>query len=175
MWVRSEYAGELAVLSAWLAPFVPWDVSLASGVAGGDLLFVRFPFLEVTYAYGVPLESGVRVLDPLSALALQRGTTAAVGYRAWVLAAAILLLALALAVGYYLREERVEAAPIDPVRALGALLAASGLSFGAAVYLLATNGLPALHVPIGALLFVALGATLLAVERTEEPAASDRI
>jgi len=60
MWVRSEYANELAVLSAWLAVLVPWNVtqhtrtdnlSLLDGLLNADaeskIFFLRFPFLGI--------------------------------------------------------------------------------------------------------------------------------
>lgn len=56
MWVRSEYATELAVLSAWVALLVPWSVSsheqsvstpLTDGEAG--VLFFRFPLFELQF------------------------------------------------------------------------------------------------------------------------------
>jgi hypothetical protein len=60
MWVRSEYANELAVLSAWLSVLVPWNVtqhtrtdtlSLLDGLLNADaesnIFFLRFPFLEI--------------------------------------------------------------------------------------------------------------------------------
>jgi hypothetical protein len=171
MWVRSEYAGELAVLSAWLGALVPWDVSLVSDVAGGNALFVRFPFAEVRYAFGLPAGRAALVLDPLSALGYYRGTAVVVGYRVWLLGAALVAAALLLSSVYYLREERVEAAPIDPVRTMGVLLVGAGLTFALATYLIATRGLPSLPVPVGALLLLVLGVVLLGVERAGDGAA----
>jgi hypothetical protein len=167
MWVRTEYAGELAVLSAWLGALVPWNVSLVSDVAGGNALFVRFPFVEVRYAFGLPVGRATLVLDPLSALAFYRGTTVAVGYRVWLAGAAFVAAALVLSVAYYLREDRVEAGPVDPVRVMGALLTGAGVAFAAATYLIATRGFPSLPVPVGVVLLLLLGAALLRVERAD--------
>ena len=52
MWVRSEYANELAVLSAWVAMLVPWAVSTHTHeTVGGDIengiFFLRFPLFEL--------------------------------------------------------------------------------------------------------------------------------
>lgn len=56
MWVSSEYANELAVVSAWVALLVPWSVStqsrsvstpIADGEAG--VLFFRFPLFELQF------------------------------------------------------------------------------------------------------------------------------
>jgi hypothetical protein len=167
VWVRSEYAGELAVLSAWLAALVPWNVTFSTGVLGGSALFVRFPFFQVRFLFGVPIGQAVLVEDPLSALASQAGTTLAVAYQAWVVGAVVLVLAVLLSVAYYLREERVETAPVDPVRVMGGLLGAGGLVLAAATYLLVENspfsGVP---IPLGVLLQLVLAAVLLTVERT---------
>jgi hypothetical protein len=59
MWVRSEYANELAVLAAWVSVLVPWNVtrhrrtdelSLLGGLLEADaeskIFFLRFPFVE---------------------------------------------------------------------------------------------------------------------------------
>ncbi|MFB6079444.1 MAG: hypothetical protein ABEJ81_00330 [Haloferacaceae archaeon] len=165
MWVRSEYAGELAVLSAWIGALVPWDVSLVSDVAGGNALFVRFPFVEIRYAFGLPSGRPTLVLDPLSALGFYRGTAVAVGYRVWLLGAALVAAALVLSSVYYLREERVEAAPVDPVRLMGVLLLGAGLTFAAATYLIQVHGLPGLPAPVGVVLLLVFGGVLLGVRR----------
>lgn len=135
VWVRSEYAGELAVLSAWVAALLPWSVSFVRALSGG-LLVVRFPFVEVRYGIGLPLARAVEVVGPLSAFRLQQGTTSAAGYRLWVPGAAVFVIALALSVAYYLRETRLEAGPVDPVRAMGVVLLAGSLVLGGASLLL---------------------------------------
>jgi uncharacterized protein (TIGR04206 family) len=166
VWVRSEYAGELAVLSAWLAALVPWNVTYSPGVAGGSLLFVRFPFVQVRYTFGVPFAKGVDVRDPLSAVALQAGYALEVAYQTWVAGAAVLALAVLLSVAYYARERGVERGlPIDPVRLMGGLLGLAGVVFLAANALL-TRGFPGVPIPIGALFCLAFGGILLTVDLT---------
>jgi hypothetical protein len=168
VWVRSEYAGELAVLSAWLAALVPWNVTYSTGVLGGSALFVRFPFFQVRYLFGVPIGQAVLVEEPLSALASQSGTTLAVAYQAWVAGAVVMGAAVVLSVAYYLREEQVEAGPVDPVRLMGGLLGLAGLVLAAATYLLAENspfaGVP---LPVGVVVTLVLAGMLLRVERTD--------
>ncbi|MFB6256953.1 MAG: hypothetical protein ABEH58_09565 [Haloplanus sp.] len=171
MWVRSEYAGELAVLSAWLGALVPWDVSIVSAVAGGNAIFVRFPFVEVRYALGLPTNQSTLLLDPLSALDFYAGTAVLAGYRAYLVGAVLVAAALALSVAYYAREERVAAAPVDPVRLMGALLTGAGVAFAVAAFLIATRGLPAIPLPFGVLLLTILGVVLLRVDRTDDVAA----
>lgn len=167
MWVRSEYAGELAVLSAWLGALVPWNATVVTDVAGGNALFVRFPLLEVRYAYGLPVGSSMLFLDPISALSFYRGTTVVVGYRVWAVGALLTTAALALSVVYYLREERVESGPVDPVRLMGGLLTGAAVAYAVATYLVATRGLPGVPVPVGVVLLLVLGIVLLRVERDD--------
>lgn len=43
-WVRAEYAGEVAVVSAWLAALVPWNLTYQSDLPplGGEVYLARF-------------------------------------------------------------------------------------------------------------------------------------
>ncbi|KTG16323.1 DUF7549 family protein [Haloferax profundi] len=164
VWVRSEHAGALAVVSTWLCALLPWNVTYSSSIAGVSLLFVRFPFLEIQYAWG--LSQRVAVRSPLSALSLQSGQTVEVAYQVWVVGAAALALALFFSFAYYLREARVEAGPIDPVRLLGGLLGVVGLSLGASSYLLATRGIPGIPLPVGVVIALVFAGVLLTVERS---------
>jgi len=163
LWVRSEYAGELAVVSAWLTALLPWSVGYGS-VVGGTLLDVRFPFLRFRFTVGVPITRAVDLSDPVSAMVENVGTTAFVAYQSWVVAAGVVAVAVALSVGYYLREERVESAPIDPVRVMGVLLLAGGGTFFVGTYLFLTNA-PGITVPVGALVVPLFGVVLLRVDR----------
>jgi len=166
VWVRSEYAGELAVLSTWLNLLIPWNVSYSPDVAGGSLLFVRFPLLQVRYAFGVPFARAVQVSDPLGAARFQAGQGLELAYQVWAGGAGVFALAVLVAVAYYLRETAVESGPIDPVRLLGGLLGLTGAVFAAATYLLVTRGFPGLSLPVGVLFLLVLGGVLLTVERT---------
>ena len=164
VWVRSEYAGELAVLSAWLCAFVPWNVTYSPDVGGG-LLFVRFPFFQIRYAFGDTLARTFVVSDPLSAVAFQRGQSIQLAYQAWVVGAAVLLAAVLLSVAYYAHEKTVEAGPVDPVRAMGTLLLSAGVVLTAATALLVTRGLPGVPIPVGLAFLYAFGGVLLTIDR----------
>jgi hypothetical protein len=166
VWVRSEYAGELAVLSAWLAALLPWSVSFVRALGGG-LLVVRFPFFEVRYGIGLPLARAVEVVGPVTAARLQQGTAAAAGYRLWIPGAVVVGLALVLSVAYYRREERLETGPVDPVRAMGVLLAGGSAVLGGATLLL-FSGFPGVTLPVGVPLTLALAVTLLVADRTPD-------
>jgi uncharacterized protein (TIGR04206 family) len=166
VWVRSEYAGELAVLSTWLSAFIPWNV-MRSSVAGGSVLFVRFPFLQVRYTYGVPFAEGALLLDPLSAISFQAGNSIAVAYQAWAAGAGVFAVAFVFSLAYYAAEERVEALPVDPVRVVGTLLTLTGVVLAVATYLLFTRGFPGVPIPVGVVFFFLFGGVLLTVDRTD--------
>ena len=166
VWVRSEYAGELAVLSTWLSVFIPWNI-MSSAVSGGTVLFVRFPFVQVRYTYGVPFAEATLVLDPLSAIAYQGGNSIVVAYQAWTVGAGIFALAVVFSVAYYAAESRVERLPVDPVRIAGALLGLTGLVLAAATYLLVTRGFPGVPIPLGVVFLLIFGSILLTVDRND--------
>lgn len=167
MWVRSEYAGELAVLSTWLSALIPWNVAYTSGIGEGALLFVRFPLVQIRYSFGVPLASSLAIADPLSALAFQRGQTVAVAYRIWAVGAAVFSLALLVSVAYYRREAWAESWAVDPVRLLGGLLLTTGVVFAVSTYLLVVRGFPGIPVPVGVGFLLLFGGLLLTVDRAD--------
>lgn len=175
MWVKSEYAGEVAVLSTWVCALLPWSVSLFQrdlGSAGTlSAVWIRFLPGRFLYVFG-PVRRAQSPWDwawEVPGFVATRGEALA-GY-VWLAGVALSLVALALSVVYYLDEDRVEAweperlpREFDPVEALGALLVATG---GA---LLVASGLlvwyqSGVTVPVGALLQLALGGLLLRVER----------
>ncbi|MFB6096000.1 MAG: hypothetical protein ABEJ74_01260 [Haloferacaceae archaeon] len=178
VWVRSEYAGELAVVFTWLSALVPWNVTYSPDIGGGSALFVRFPFVQVRYVWGVDVPQPIRTTVPVpgwllpgvfppdfSALVFQEGHTILLAYQVWAVGAAVLAVAVAFSVVYYLREERVEAMAVDPVRLLGVLLATAGVVLGVATYLLATRGFPEVPIPLGVLFLLGFGVVLLTAER----------
>jgi hypothetical protein len=164
VWVRSEYAGELAVVLAWLSALLPWNITYSTLSGVGSVLFVRFPFFQVRYAFGIPIAEGVAVATPLGALAYQQGQTIATAYLAWAVGAAVVGAAVVLSLLLYRYEERVEAT-VDAVRLMGALLALAGVVLTAATWLLWTHGFPGLPIPVGVVLLYLFGGTLLAARR----------
>jgi len=166
MWVRSEYAGELAVLLTWLSAFIPWNVSFASA-SGASVVFVRFPLVQVRYVFGIALARGVAVADPLSAIAFQEAQPIELAYQVWAAGAAVFVVALAVSVLYYRDEAWAESWPVDPVRLLGGLLLGTGLVFAGATSLLLSRGFGGLPIPIGVVFLCLFGGVLLTVERTE--------
>lgn len=169
VWVRSEYAGELAVLSAWIAALLPWNVTYSGDIPGfpGSILYLRFPFFEIQYGWGTALEeaNGFLFFTLYTAARRQSGETVSLAYDLWIATALVLVLALGLSILYYLEEERVEASRIDPVRSIGVLLLVAGAGFVGASYLIVTRGIPGIPIPIGAVFMLVLGGILLSVER----------
>ena len=167
MWVRSEYAGELAVISAWVAVLLPWNVSVSQRVFDGRFLSVRFPLFEIQYGWGfaIPELNGIALHSIPAAIRLQAGESVAVAYWVWGGAAAVVITAALVGVAYYLREETVESGPVDPVRLVGGLLVLSGGLFAAATYLRFRFGIPEYPVPVGTVILIVLGVVLLRVDR----------
>ncbi|MFC7080651.1 DUF7549 family protein [Halorussus caseinilyticus] len=164
VWVRSEYAGELAVVSAWLSALLPWNVTYSTLSGVGSVLFVRFPFFQVRYVSGISISEGLAVSTPVGAMAYQGGHSIATAYAAWSVGAAVVGAAVVLSVLLYRYEERVEAT-IDAVRVMGALLALAGVVLTAATWLLWTRGFPGLPIPVGVVLLYLFGGTLLVADR----------
>ena len=143
MWVRSEYASELAVLSAWLAALVPWNVAYhARAPVDSTIFFVRFALVELQLRAASEIVVDGEPLDVDAALAAQYPGTGLVGdfflttpptsalfYGpgglgtagwVWSLAAACFLGALVLSLALYLREDEVRTRlPVSEVRPSG--------------------------------------------------------
>ena len=186
-WVRSEYAGELAVLSVWLTALMPWSFShLNRTIAGARWLVIniRFMFFQFGFRWrnGKPVNfqtvKPVWELAPfgsLSQVVRPSGWTACppevflpcdqvVEGRIWLLGATVFALVLVLSVLYYAREELVaEELPVDPVRFFGGAFALLALVFTAVVVLFNPHQLT---VPVGTLFMWVFAIVLLRIERT---------
>ena len=163
-WVKSEYAGELAVLSTWLVAVAPWSVSVfGDGFTG--VVFRFLPF-RLQYLFGLEVSNELTFLWVWDVAGTQGGNTvlaADVG----TAAAALFAVGFALSVYYYLREESLETAlPVDPVRVLGGVLGAVGLlTLAASVLLNLSGGFSGTTIPVGALVTPVLAGVLLTVDR----------
>ncbi|UPV99572.1 hypothetical protein M0R88_13730 [Halorussus gelatinilyticus] len=164
VWVRSEYAGELAVVAAWLSALLPWNVTYSTLSGIGSVLFVRFPFFQVRYVFGISISKGVAVQTPLGAMAYQEGHSIVAAYQAWTVGAVLVGAAVALSLALYRFEERVESLT-DPVRAMGGLLALAAVVLSAATWLLWTGPFPGLPIPVGVAFLYLFGGTLLLARR----------
>lgn len=164
VWVRSEYAGELAVLSVWASALIPWSVSF-DAVEGVQLVVVRFQFFLVQYLLGVSLGAQEQPFQTVvAAVDFEQGAVQE-AYVVWLAGAAVFAVAFLASVAYYAAEERVEAGPVDPVRALGALLVVVGVVETVAVWQL-WHSYPGTLVPVGVVFLYVFGGALLTVDRT---------
>ncbi|MFB6172586.1 MAG: hypothetical protein ABEJ23_08630 [Haloarculaceae archaeon] len=165
MWVRSEYAGELAVLSVWANALIPWSLSAASK-DGASLVVVRFQLFLVKYLLGVSLDAQERPIQSVvSAVSFETGAVSD-AYRFWLAGAAVFALALLASVVYYAADDWLEAtSPVDPVRLLGGLLVLAGAAETVAAVRL-WGVYPGTLVPVGVLFCYLLGGLLLVVDRT---------
>lgn len=129
VWVRSEYAGELAVLAAWVAALLPWNIMYAPEIEGleGSVLYIRWPFLQVRYVFGIPIAQGITIDLPAGALDLVTGTVT-LAYELWIVGAVIVALATLLSLSMYVVDGLDERSiPADHLRTLGGLLAAGAI------------------------------------------------
>ena len=155
-WVRSEYAAELAVLSAWLSALVPWTVTYSGeGPLGSTLVLIRTGVLEVQFVRGLTREIVVNG----QAQDLQNLDE--------------ILAALAFSLLLYTREESLEAGPVDPVRLMGGLLGAATVAFAASAYFRVNSDVPGVPIPAGLVVVGLLSATLLTVDREPADAKAD--
>jgi len=168
MWVRSEYAGELAVLSTWLCALAPWALTVGRVQQLETSVWIfwfhprRFlflPGLEIEGSSGVP----AWVWEFADAPMYGGDTTMGL---VWIAGTLVFLAAVGFSLLYYVKEEEIEQSQLGPVRILGALLVLSGSLLGAVVVALWQNH-PGTTVPLGAVLQLALGVVLLQTERVE--------
>ncbi|WP_459192485.1 DUF7549 family protein [Halosimplex sp. J119] len=171
MWVRSEYAGELAVVATWLTALLPWSVSvLRESPRGLDATFtvvnIRFVFFQFHYVFGLSL--GEQSLGELVQFVPEIPgfvpDNQVLEGQIWLAAAAFFALVLALSVIYYAREDAfAEQIPVDPVRLFGGCFAILAVVFTAATAMFFQHQPTA---PVGALFMWVFAAMLLRVERT---------
>ncbi|MFC7115308.1 hypothetical protein ACFQH2_10610 [Natronoarchaeum sp. GCM10025703] len=170
-WVRSEYAGELSVVSAWLAALLPWNLTYST-IAEGEvtILSARFPFVQLRYLLGIELpgQENPAIDHPFAARGAVEGMPLLV-YDLWIAGAAFVLVAVALSIAMYLDEARIEdALPTSPVRVMGGLLGAATLLLSASTLAIVTRGEfgGGIPVPIGLLVLGVLSWVLLTVDLT---------
>jgi len=197
MWVRSEYANELAVLSAWLSVFVPWSGAahtqrgtvLGSEVEG-DIIFIRFPLVELQFRSPAVIQSGaerIALTEPLNAaysgtnlfgdIYLTTPPSSVLFYDStlrqasllWTVGAIGFALAVLLSLALYFREDRVVTAlPVSAVQLMGALLGVGALgTAGASVLHFAARDTVGFPIPVGVLVVAVLATVLLRTEAVQ--------
>lgn len=157
VWVKSEYADELAVVVTWLSMVVPWSVAYNSeGPLGSHVAFVRISVFELQLRFpanitfqGVPLDvaraldlvySGFQIagnfygaFPPTAALfydgaAFEFASALTLANAFWSLAALVMLVAFGLSLAMY-RDEAATSArlPVAYHRIAGWLLVAASV------------------------------------------------
>lgn len=169
MWVKSEYAGALAVFSTWACALLPWSVTFFREELGGGApvtaIWIRFLPGRFLYIFGLgfPSDSPFRWVWEVPEFVATRGETLA-SY-VWLAGVGVFSLAVLFSVLYYANEQWVESGPVDPVRVLGTLLVVAGGVFAVATGLL-WRFQGGIILPVGVLFQLGLGGVLLRVERT---------
>lgn len=85
-------------------------------------------------------------------------------YVAWTVGVVALLAAVVLSLLMYFEVDALDAAPVDPVRLMAALLIAAAVLYSTATGLLWRN-YPGLFLPLGPVLYFVFGGTLLTIDR----------
>ena len=181
VWVKSEYAEELAVVSAWLSALIPWSISVSIGeIQGGSLIEFHFPFLLIRVLLGIDVDApNPLILFPWEAIGFYDQAPGPLPFAVWTVGAAVVGLAVLLSLAMYVFEDRFRTARRDPVRIMGGLLlvaavlhtvASALLQFGALpIAGVATDAFPGILLPIGVVFQFAFAYTLLRVERVDDP------
>ena len=164
-WVKSEYAGELAVLSTWLVAVAPWSVSVFGNGQVTGVVFRFLPF-RLQYLYGIAIPNELNFIWAWESMQFPEFT--GLSGTLWTVALALFAVAFGASLYYYKREaEFADRLPLDPVRFFGALLGAVGLlTLGGTVLLNLDGGFPGTTVPIGALVAPVLAGVLLTADLT---------
>lgn len=168
-WVRSEYAGELAVLSVWLTALLPWSVSYFNATIAGrsvTVINIRFLFFQLHYLFGISF--GEQTLDDLVQVIHEIPGFVPANQRLeaeiWVAGAAVFAVLLLLSFAYYVREDALaERIPVDLVRLFGAAFAVLAVVFSVAVGMFNPHQLT---LPVGTLFMWVFAAVLLRIDRT---------
>jgi len=163
LWIRSESERTVGGVIGVLAILLPWDVTYIADIAGGSLLYVRFPLFEFQYAMGVQTAPPVVVRLATAAADLHAAGPLAPAYQAALVGGAITLLAAILGVSLLVTDAGRGSSRV--VRVLGAVVLAAGLAFFVAWVLVLTRGAAGIDVPLGAVVTPVLGAVLLVADR----------
>jgi len=162
--VRSEYAGEFAVVAAWISALMPWSITyFRPAELSLELLVVRYGYFHLQFLLSGPLFD-TRTFLPLHEAHGYVASNVRPAIAVAAVGAVALTLALVLSVVYYRAEARVESLPVDPVRLMGAILGVCGLLFLGATALLWENK-AGTTVPLAPLFMIVFAVSLLRVDR----------
>jgi uncharacterized protein (TIGR04206 family) len=166
-WVKSEYAGEFAVLSTWLVALLPWSTTVMTiQFRGTDatVVVIRFLYFRLQYIFGISFGSQERPFLLFTDAVAFNPESLALASWLWVTGAVLSIAPVGLSIAYYGWEDRVDfLAPVDPVRLQGVLVGLVGLVLltSTAEYMPVQN----VTVPVGALFALVFAFLLLTVDR----------
>lgn len=166
-WVKSEYAGEFAVLSTWLVALLPWSTTLMNiqfQGANATVVVIRFLYFRLQYIFGISFGRQERpVLLFTDAVGFNPESLALASWL-WVAGALLSVVPVGISVAYYASEQQVASRlPTDPVRLQGVLLGLVGvLLLGSTALIVPEQDVT---VPVGALFALVFAYLLLTVER----------
>jgi len=176
VWVRSEYAGELAVLATWLSALLPWSASGIQATISGQqvtVINIRFILLQFHYVFGISFAEQsigemIALVHEIPSVWLFGGTRVPGNQNfeatIWLGGAVLYLGLLGFSVAYYAREDAVtEHLQVDPVRLIGAWLAVIALVFSAVFALIRVHQFT---IPVGVLFLWVFAFLLLGVDRS---------
>lgn len=158
----TDHAPEIAGFAAVVAVIVPWSVSFASGGFSGSVV-LRFVFGSVEVGFGARSADMTRRMTAVTELgARYEGLTRVATL--WLIAAALLVVALLLGFGLFVAGERL-AGPLDPVRVMGVLCLCMALVLSGAAWLLFQQT-PRAPIPVGVVALYLFGGGLLTIDRS---------
>lgn len=166
-WVKSEYAGEFAVLSTWIVALLPWSTTVLNiqfKDTSATVVIIRFLYFRLQYIFGISFGSQERPFLLFTDAVSFNPESLALASWLWIVGAALSFVPVGISVAYYAWEDRVDSVlPADPVRVQGVLIGLVG------VLLLASTALfvPRQHVtvPVGAPFALVFAYLLLTVDR----------
>jgi len=164
-WVKSEYAGELAVLSTWLVALAPWSASIF-GQSGLTVVALRFLPFRLQFIFGASVNNERPFLWAWEVAGFQQSAELTIAGQLGLAAMGLFAVPFVLSVFYYFEEERLDAAlPVDAVPLFGGLLGLVGVLTIAGTALF-VRYFPGTTLPIGSLIAVIFAYLLLTVDRT---------
>lgn len=167
-WVKSEYAGEFAVLSTWIVALLPWSTTVMNiqfQGANASVVVIRFLYFRLQYIFGISFGSQERPFLLFTDAVSFNPEPLALASWLWVAGALLSLVPVGISVAYYTSEQETETRlPADPVRIQGVLLGLVGAILLASTAVIMPE--QDVTVPVGALFALAFSYLLLTVERT---------
>lgn len=130
-WIDEQYADEVAVVTTWIAAFLPWTVAYTGeAFQGSRIFFFRFPAFGLQLRFPLEVTADGRVLETnipqrlaeqyggfgvfgnlhveLAPLQMETGDgAAAIAYLLWTVATLVMVAAVVLSLAMYVREDDV--------------------------------------------------------------------